>query len=345
MDAELLKKSDTVCIVGLAPSTRDLALEAPEGVEYWSLNQGHAFLSPELMARMTRWFQVHPYEEMVARQHPELNHLEWLKGATIPVYLEEVHPEVPSSVRYPYEAIGLDLGTYLTSAIAFMLALAIHQKFTMIRLYGVDLASETEYEEQRPCVEHLLGRAIERGIQVWLPPGCPLLKGPLYAKTVMVPTSQIERRMQELITTASYQKEAYLRAAGQAQLCRDLQKAHPAWEPHLSQYLVNLTHKEQEALKLYHQVEGGIRLAQELLATALKGGGRDEPAELVQGSDGLVRFQQEERLYARLASEAAVPADLRFWPGNNPPVDISVRAQQILDEHNRKVISDRRVPG
>jgi hypothetical protein len=191
----------TVCIVGMAPTTAHLFIHEPLGIEIWGLNQGHALFTSEAMARFTGWFQVHPYEEMAARQNPELGHLDFLRQAQVPVYMEEVHPDIPASTRYPYQEVVTMLGgTYLTSAPAFMLALAIYQGFELIKIYGIDMASETEYQDQRPCFEFLLGFAIGHGIKVWLPPDCPLLKGPLYAKTVFVTTSTIERRLNGYIS-------------------------------------------------------------------------------------------------------------------------------------------------
>ena len=85
------------------------------------------------MAKMTGWFQVHPYYEMAPRQNPRLGHLDWLKHAKIPVFMEEVHPEIPTSVRYPYEDVCRTIGgNYMTSEPAFMLALAIHEGFELI---------------------------------------------------------------------------------------------------------------------------------------------------------------------------------------------------------------------
>src|SRR3990167_5949376 len=242
---DIKKVSNTVCIVGLAPTTRDQALDNPEGGEMWCLNQGHATLRPEMLSRMTRWFQVHPYEEMAARQRPEFGHLEWLRdNKTIPVYMEEAHPDIPMSVRYPYEAVCIDLGgVYLTSAIAFMVALAIHEKFSVIKVYGVDMESGTEYQDQRPCMEYLFGRAIERGIKIWLPAECPLLKGPMYAKTVMVATSYIQKRMQELITAAGYRRDEYREMVGQVKLCRELA---------LAEKLTELIMKERNLLGEYN---------------------------------------------------------------------------------------------
>ena len=189
----------TVCIVGLAPSSRDLAAQEPEGVEMWSLNMGHATFSEEIMAKMTRWFQVHPYYEMAPRQNPRLGHLKWLRQAKIPVYMEEVHPDIPASIRYPYEDVCRTIGgNYMTSEPSFMLALAIHEGFDLIKIFGVDMDCDREWAYERSCFEHLLGFAMGRGIKVMLPEGCPLLKGPLYAKTVDVPSSYMVERLRQL---------------------------------------------------------------------------------------------------------------------------------------------------
>ena len=339
---EVKKTSDTVCIVGLAPTTRDQALDEPAGEEMWCLNQGHATLSAEMLNRMTRWFQVHPYEEMAARQRPEFGHLEWLRdNKTLPVYMEEAHPDVPMSVRYPYEAVCSDLGgVYLTSAIAFMVALAIHEKFSVIKVYGVDMESGTEYQDQRPCMEYLFGRAIERGIKIWLPAECPLLKGPMYAKTVMVATSYIQKRMQELITAAGYRRDEYREMAGQVKLCRGLalDKRLTSVGTILDEITKELTIREKNLLAEYNNVVGSVRMCEELLFVALKGSGTPETAELVQAVNGMVSFRHgEDRLYSKMADDGAAPADTRFWPGNLPPVDISEQAEAVISLHNRRI--------
>lgn len=213
----------TVAIIGLAPGTREYFVDDLRLCdEVWGLNQLHVLISPELQAHFTRWFQVHPYEEMVQRQRPEHEHLEWLKQAQMPVYMEAAHPDIPTSVRYPYEEVTMSLGgTYLTSAPAFMVALALYEGFDQIRLYGIDMAGGTEYVEQRPCMEYLLGMAMGKGIQVWLPPGCPLLKGPLYAKTVGVPTSQIHNRMRGLKAEAREVLDRYHELLGSIRMCEE----------------------------------------------------------------------------------------------------------------------------
>lgn len=189
----------TVCLVGLAPSTREDFINEPDGVEVWSLNMGHAFFPPAHMSRMTRWFQIHPREEMEPRQNPQLEHIEFLKSATIPVYMEETHPDIPMSVRYPYEDVCRTIGgNYMTSAPAFMLALAIHEGFELVKIYGIDLDCDREWAFEKSCFEHLLGIALGKGMKVWIPEGCPLLKGDLYGKTIDIRSSYVVERHRQL---------------------------------------------------------------------------------------------------------------------------------------------------
>ena len=346
------KLSDTVCIVGLAPATRDMVLEEPDGVEIWTLNQAHAFLPPDLMARVTRHFQVHPYEEMVARQRPETRHLEWMEqNRTIPVYMEETQPNIPMSVRYPKEKIQADLGAlYLTSAIAFMLALAMHERFSLIKLFGVELSSQTEYEDQRPCLEYLLGRAIERGIKVWLPPECPLLKGPLYARTVMIASSHVQRRMMEMINAANHARDACRETQGQVKFCQVLlegpysgpgQPLHGAAAQFLKERLAVLVTTERARLGEYNSIVGSVLICEELLAFALRGN-KGAGATLVQNEDGMVQLPGGTGgLYARPDVMGEPSSVDRFWPENLPPTDISERAQLLVDRHNEAVLSRR----
>lgn len=266
----------TVAIVGLAPSTRELCVQEPEGVEVWSLNQGHAIFPPEVMARMTRWFQVHPWEEMVARQNQREKHLEWLASTTIPVYLEELHPEaVPSGVRYPYEEVCADLGTdYLTSAIAFMLALAIHGRFQVIKLYGFEMAYGTEYFDQRPCLEYLAGIARGRGITVWTPDSCPLFKGQRYAKTVMIPSTKVAMRMAQFTREKTVKKDEANALAGSLNFCRGLlADSRLAGEAHevLGERYEALLTEFKTKLAEYHAAVGAEALCEELIKEALKG--------------------------------------------------------------------------
>lgn len=187
----------TVAIVGMAPTTCHLVAHEQPGIEVWGLNQGHALFTSEVNSKFTRWFQIHPWEEMVACQDPGQGHLEFLQSTKLPVYLQEENPEgCPTGIRYPYEEVCEEIGgNYLTSAVAFMFGLALYEGFEYIKLFGIDMADNTEYREQRPCLEYLIGLALGRGVKVWLPQGCPMLRNALYARSVYVTEKMLRQRL------------------------------------------------------------------------------------------------------------------------------------------------------
>ena len=90
-----------------------------------------------------------------------------------------VRDDIPSSVRYPLERVmgkvndGLD---YFTSTVAYALGLAIDDGFQEIHIYGIDLVVQEEYFYQKACVEYYLGVAHGRGISIYIPQECALLK-------------------------------------------------------------------------------------------------------------------------------------------------------------------------
>ena len=178
----------TVCIVGLDRHLWDgLEDELPEH-EFWGLNQGHLVFDPRVLSRFTRWFQIHPWAPMVRRQRPEHRHIEWLAQCGIPVYLEEVQPEIPTALRYPYEEVVATIGSnyFATNSFGYMVALAIHEKFEAIKLYGAGFGPKDISDAYaRPCIEFLLGMAYGKGIRVSVSEGgSALLKGDLYGRTV-----------------------------------------------------------------------------------------------------------------------------------------------------------------
>ena len=253
----------TVCLVGLAPATRDDFINEPEGTEIWSLNMGHAYFSPAHMSKMTRWFQIHPYEEMAPRQNPVIGHLEWLRSAPIPVYMEEVHPDIPTSVRYPYEEVCRNIGgNYMTSAPAFMLALALHEGFDLIKIYGIDLDCDLEWAYERSCFEHLLGIAMGRGAKVWIPNGCPLLKGNLYGKTVHIRSSTVaEMHRQAKMEESKLVAELNV-CLGRLELAEALK----------GEELINKVKKEVEIAQAdLNANQGGLDVLNQLLDIAYRG--------------------------------------------------------------------------
>lgn len=121
------------------------------------------------------------------------------------IWMREAHPDIPGSVAYPRaeilkflariskdEKIEAEAAWTLTSTVALEMALAMYeidqaraelrsQGGDKIGLWGVEMASETEYYMQKPGVRQLMQWARQMDIEVITPLGCNLLTiGPIY---------------------------------------------------------------------------------------------------------------------------------------------------------------------
>lgn len=165
----------TVAICGTAGSSRDEVMRQAADVELWGLN-----LSYKWMPRCDRWFEMH--DPGIYRGVFSAEHREWLRTTAAPVYMQQRHEEFPTSIAYPVDAVteGGRLPAYFTSSVAYMVALAVAEGVSEIRLLGVNMATGSEYAYQRSATEFWIGVALSRGIKVYLPPSAPLLKGPRY---------------------------------------------------------------------------------------------------------------------------------------------------------------------
>ena len=90
--------------------------------------------------------------------------------------MQRPNPLVPNAVQYPIQEVIQNMGNYFTNTISYELALAIVEGFKEIHIVGVDMAVDTEYFHQRPSCEYFLGVALGRGIKLWMPNNCDLLK-------------------------------------------------------------------------------------------------------------------------------------------------------------------------
>ena len=172
-------KVKKVAIVGTAMTFKDAPYGDPSW-ELWGLNDHW-----NNMPRATRWFEANYDAASVTpvSHKKEITRLDWLKLCPIPVYMEEHYPDVPMSVRYPYDEINAWVAeidpngvNYFTNSVSYMIALAIYEGFDVIHLYGVDMAVGSEFEAQRPSCEFWLGLAKGRGIKLYIPGQSDLLK-------------------------------------------------------------------------------------------------------------------------------------------------------------------------
>jgi hypothetical protein len=104
-----------------------------------------------------------------------------------PIFMQKEYPEVPGAVKYPLaEVIAALIPTmntqqdYFTSSLAFMLGISYLMGYSRIELYGFELGNDSEYHYQRSNAEYIIGLLQGKGIEVFMPPACTVLTGPLY---------------------------------------------------------------------------------------------------------------------------------------------------------------------
>jgi len=161
-----------VAIVGFAESRKKAPYDDKE-FEIWALNDMY-----NVIPRADRWFELHnrALVEVCRARDNGAAHIEWLKDCKIPVYMQKHYDDIPNSVEYPIEEYIKKYRDYYTNTVSYMLCMAIDEGYNEIHVYGVDMAQNTEYSEQRPSVEYWIGYAEGRGIKVYIPPESDLLK-------------------------------------------------------------------------------------------------------------------------------------------------------------------------
>ncbi len=174
------KKVRKVAIVGYT-TTKDMAPYDDKEFEIWGLNDLYKHIK-----KYDRWFQIHTpetvdrtYEQNPQTRVPWGTHKADLAKMGIPVYMQDVEPDIPNSIKYPLDEIIEHFGSdYFTNSISYMIALAVMEGFEEIHVYGVDMATtqDSEYAHQRPSCEFWLGIAMGRGIKVYIPDEADLLK-------------------------------------------------------------------------------------------------------------------------------------------------------------------------
>lgn len=135
------------------------------GTEFWA-SASFRLDHPELVDRVDCWFALQPNAEW----------LSWAIETQPRCFLRDRHDEIEQSRSYPIEIIAERFGSYFTSSVAYMLALAVEYDGDWIGLYGVDMEIPGKYLHQRACCEYLIGMARGTGIEVEIPEESPLLR-------------------------------------------------------------------------------------------------------------------------------------------------------------------------
>jgi len=156
----------TVAIIGSHPRTRGDFDFARTDCDIWVFNEA---ISQDWCKRADAVFQLHkPVIFRSKINHNDPNHYEWLQSTDIPVIMQERFEDVPTSERYPIEdVLALAPGfSYLTSSVAYAIALAIVRGYERIEIYGAEMETGTEYGHQRQGMAFWIGIAVGRGIEV-----------------------------------------------------------------------------------------------------------------------------------------------------------------------------------
>ena len=170
-----------VAIVGFT-GHRGEAFGRGDDWEVWGINELHRHHDINLFAR---WFEIHDRGdfENKGEGHPgDPQHLEAMGKFQIPVYMHKHWDDIPASVPFPRDEIIAwhneqgNKGDYQTSSISWEVALALMLGAEEIGIFGVDMANNIEYAQQRPCLEYWIGVAGRMtGRPVVLPETCDLM--------------------------------------------------------------------------------------------------------------------------------------------------------------------------
>ena len=201
------REKDKVCIVGCSDSCKQTPADQPDEYEFWGVNN-LMWTMPKVP--WTRWFEIHQIQQNergvwerrgleVFREMPTVMYLQQVDALKIPTYMREINPLVEKSELFPYDDLVSKFGNYFTNTISWEIALAIDLGFKEIRIYGVDMACDSEYGHQRPSCEYYLGVAAGLGIKIWTPDTCDLLKTRfLYGKDEPEET-QFRQKLSEIL--------------------------------------------------------------------------------------------------------------------------------------------------
>ena len=159
-------------------------------------------------------------------------HYQWLKsGKTPTIYMQEAYPEIPKAVRYPIEKV-LSLVKnvrmvidgkektfkYLSSSPDFAFALVAHmwkkgQRYKEVEVYGIELATESEYSYQRTGFGFWIGYLSALGIKIKLYNS--IFNQPIYGYEGDVAISSIdfEKRIAKLTSEIGNDKDQYIQDA------------------------------------------------------------------------------------------------------------------------------------
>lgn len=195
-----VRKNDVAAIIGFAAQSRGYAPWNNPKIDLFGLNEELAWAAwlnnkdpnqrwwKAKEENVAGWYQIHNYDTFSREtNHNDPLHFEWLKKEhPFPIFMQDVYPDIPSSVKFPIEEIQKEFRTpdgkkYFTSSISYILCHLYMLGYKRIEIYGFEMASNTEYAFQRPNASWIAGRLRARGVDIYVPPISNFLSGKVYA--------------------------------------------------------------------------------------------------------------------------------------------------------------------
>lgn len=182
-----------IAILGSAPSSIRLAPFNDPSWKIFGCSPGVYPVAP----RVDEWFELHRWEPPVLgkadQQKPWFSpeYCGWMAQQKL-VWMYDRVPEIQNSRRFPYDELVARFGSFFfTSSIAWMLAHAImlieedrlrrkSPEEDCIGLWGVDMAANEEYADQRPGCQFFIQIAHSLDIKTMIPKESDLMAPPMY---------------------------------------------------------------------------------------------------------------------------------------------------------------------
>lgn len=177
-----------IALIGSAPSSVRLAPYQDPSWQIWACSPGTYSVLP----RCDEFFELHRWEPGVIGKadtqvpwfSPE--YVAWIKQQPV-VWVAMPVQEIPNHRVLPWEALIAKYGSYFfTSSLSWMMAMAIERileagkpEGSSIGLWGVDMAANEEYAEQRPGCQFFITLAAQMGIEIHLPDESDLMAPPV----------------------------------------------------------------------------------------------------------------------------------------------------------------------
>jgi hypothetical protein len=214
----------TLVILGSHPGTREDFDWSRSDCDVYTFNEAAS------VGSWVQWtsavFQMHiPAIWKNPLNRNDKDHFEWLKGENNPpIYMLEKYDGIPQAIAYPLREVVDNLlanfrhtpsvtwrndDGYFTSTVAYAIALGIYKGYTAIEFYGVEMAINTEYLYQRPCVAFWIGLAIGKDIKITF--NGSMFDSPLYGYEgdIVIRKDIFVEQYDKMLTLAEAKKKEY----------------------------------------------------------------------------------------------------------------------------------------